>query len=210
LFKPIKNLLAVYSSFSSTADLSGYFLELSVRILNSSGRAAVLTPNKWFRAAYGEGLRRFLRASTKLHLVIDFGHAKNLFGNADTFPACLVFSQAHEDLDGQASLRFVRAFDQDRTQHSLLELVASHASLVTYDSLAANGWVFNDSRVSRILDNMRERSLTLTEYVGRTPLYGLKTGLNEAFYMDEGTAQAVITGEPHSSIQRSQYIPRVA
>jgi len=198
LFKPIKNLLTVYESYKSTADISVFFLELSVRILALSGIAALLTPNKWFRAAYGEELRVYIRSCARLYLIIDFGHAKRLFGDADTFPACLILSRAEKRLSDQTTLRFVRAFDEDRARISLDKLVSTFATEVTYANLDKFGWSFNDTNVERILSTMRANSRPLADYVGGLPLYGLKTGLNEAFYLEESAATAVMTEEPQS------------
>jgi hypothetical protein len=34
---------------------------------------------------------------------------------------------------------------------------------------------------------IRERCVALTEFVGTKPMYGIKTGFNEAFLIDDGT-----------------------
>jgi hypothetical protein len=56
----------------------------------SIGAAVVLYPvwlaMKWLKAAYGEQIRRFLAQSTRVELVVDFGHAKQIFQEADVFP----------------------------------------------------------------------------------------------------------------------------
>ncbi|HEY5911139.1 MAG TPA: Eco57I restriction-modification methylase domain-containing protein [Verrucomicrobiae bacterium] len=199
LFKSIKNLLAVYASFRSTADISVFFLELSVRLLSTSGRSAILTPNKWFRAAYGDALRRYLRNSARLHLVIDFGHSKNLFRDADTFPACLVLSRVNSAVTDDTTLRFVRAFDEDRRDHSLQELIASYHTEVSHRGLSDVGWVFNDPDVEAVLNTMRTGGKQLAEVIGSSPLYGLKTGFNDAFYLSDGMAQQVLAEEPESA-----------
>jgi len=49
-----------------------------------------LTPNKWFRADYADGLRSYLRRKCRVALIVDFGHSKTLFPEADTFPAAIV------------------------------------------------------------------------------------------------------------------------
>jgi hypothetical protein len=198
LLKPFKNLLAVYSSFSSTADLSVFFLELSVRLLSLNGRCALLTPNKWFRAAYGERLRVHLREQGKLYLVIDFGHSKTLFEDADTFPACVVLGRVSIMVDDNTPLRFVRADDLDRHSHSLQELIAARAIVVLHGGLGKSGWIFNEGRVEQFLNAMRIRGIGLEESIGSPPLYGLKTGLNEAFYLDDDRARSIISEEPTS------------
>ena len=61
ILKPVKNLLSVYPSFKGTADLSVFFLDRSLQVTSQTGRVALLTPNKWFKADYAEALRTTLR-----------------------------------------------------------------------------------------------------------------------------------------------------
>ena len=198
LFKPWKKLLSIYSSYQSTADLSVFFLELSVRILCFSGRVAILTPNKWFRAAYGEKLRSFLRGVTRVHLVIDFGHSKDLFPDADTFPAGIILSRQPNTVPDEVLLSFLRATDEDRRRLPLSSLISHEATSVSHGGLVALGWTFTDQRAEQLIGEIRSRGLPLAQCVGSPPLYGLKTGLNDAFYLDDSLAQSIIAAEPQS------------
>ena len=199
LFRPIKKTLSTYLSFQSTADLSVFFMELCVRMLAPSARAAILTPNKWFRASYGEELRKFLRKFAKLQLIIDFGHAKKLFVGVDTFPACTVFSRVEGGSAMENSfVRFVRANDEDRRELELSELIAKKAKEILLKNLSDSGWIFNDNRVDAIIGQMRANAKHLSEVVGSSPLYGIKTGLNDAFYLTESGAKEILSSETQS------------
>jgi len=88
--KPIlrRNFPPVYVS---SADLYVYFFARTHQILRPGGTACVISSNKWLKAGYGEPLRRFFAESAWVASVVDFGHAKQIFQEADVFPSILVF-----------------------------------------------------------------------------------------------------------------------
>ena len=55
--------LAHYQTFCSTADLYINFIEKGLGLLNENGIFGMIVSNKWLRAAYGRGLREFLKES---------------------------------------------------------------------------------------------------------------------------------------------------
>ena len=46
--------------------------------------------NKWMKASYGEPLRRHFAEQAWVESVVDFGHAKQIFEDADVFPCIIV------------------------------------------------------------------------------------------------------------------------
>ncbi|TNE43156.1 MAG: hypothetical protein EP343_34685 [Deltaproteobacteria bacterium] len=195
-FRPLKPLLATYSSFASTADLSVYFIELSVRILQYSGRVGLLTPNKWFRAKYGSGLREFIQMNALVSLIVDFGHAKNLFEGADTFPAAVVLELSSQDTSNK-TFQFVRAFDKDRKIHSLDTLVKNQSIEVPFTNLTNKSWRFDSVAVSQVIRAISDRGVKLRDYIKATPKYGLKTGFNEAFYLSANLEDSLLQEFPN-------------
>ncbi len=79
-----------YRAFDGTADLYVYFYELGMNLLKPGGRLCFIVTNKWMRAGYGEALRRFFAESAWVESVVNFGHAKQIFEDADVFPSILV------------------------------------------------------------------------------------------------------------------------
>ena len=72
------------------ADLYVYFYELGLRVLKPGGRLSFIVTNKWMKAGYGEPLRRFFGEQAWVESVVDFGHAKQIFEDADVFPSIIV------------------------------------------------------------------------------------------------------------------------
>ena len=79
-----------YKSFDGVADLFVYFYELGLNILRPGGRLGFIVTNKWLKAGYGEALRRLYGEAAWVESVVDFGHAKQIFPDADVFPCILV------------------------------------------------------------------------------------------------------------------------
>ncbi|WP_397383697.1 Eco57I restriction-modification methylase domain-containing protein, partial [Prosthecobacter sp.] len=91
LLTPYKPWLeAHYASYHGMADLYVYFYELGQRLLKPGGLLSYIVTNKWMKAGYGEPLRRFFRDQTWIRSVVDFGHAKQIFEEADVFPCIIV------------------------------------------------------------------------------------------------------------------------
>jgi hypothetical protein len=193
---PIKSLLRAYQAFDSTADSSVYFLERSLQTTRPGGRAALLTPNKWFRATYAEGIRRLLREKARMDLLIDFGHSRTLFPDADTFPAAVVFQPALSSVGDTEPVRFVLARDSDRRDRDLADLVRSTCTPVPHRNLRPDRWRLEDSRLSRLVDRLINTGQRLESYLGQPVVRGLLTGFNEAFYLDTAQRDAHVADDP--------------
>lgn len=57
-------------------------------------------------------------------------------------------------------------------------------------------WSLEPPEVDDLMRKIRERGTSLAEFVGTKPMYGIKTGLNEAFLIDEATRAALIREDP--------------
>jgi hypothetical protein len=79
-----------FRAYHGMADLYVYFHERGLQILRPGGRLAFVVTNKWMKAGYGEPLRRLFGESAWVEQVVDFGHAKGFFPDADVFPCFLV------------------------------------------------------------------------------------------------------------------------
>jgi Eco57I restriction-modification methylase len=87
-YKPY--LQGAYKTYHGVADLYVYFYELGMRVLRPGGRLSFVVTNKWLKAAYGEPLRRFFAENAWVESIVDFGHAKQIFEDADVFPSIIV------------------------------------------------------------------------------------------------------------------------
>jgi adenine-specific DNA-methyltransferase len=67
------------------------------------------------------------------------------------------------------------------------------------DALADNGWTLSDATTQQLLVKLRAAGKPLREYVQDKIFYGIKTGLNEAFVIDEPTRARLVAADPRSA-----------
>lgn len=62
--------------------------------------------------------------------------------------------------------------------------------------LGEEAWVLEPPDVAALLRKIKERGVPLVDYAGVSPLYGIKTGFNEAFLIDTPTRDRLVSEDP--------------
>jgi len=184
--------------YVSTADLYVYFFARTQQILRPGGTACVISSNKWLKAGYGEPLRRFFAESAWVASVVDFGHAKQIFQDADVFPSILVFLKPTADLP-PATARVCAIPREQLRLHDLSRQVEDDGFAMPRDRLGAAAWTLEPPGVVALLDKIRKAGVPLKEFAGTVPLMGIKTGFNDAFLLDTPTKERLVAADPKSS-----------
>ncbi len=180
-----------YTTYSGTADLYVYFIEKSLSLLKTKGVYSIIVANKWMRANYGENLRKFLKTK-RIYKIVDFGDLP-VFKSATTYPCILKLSNEKPknlSVSQLKSLDFV----------SLSDAVKKNSYTVDLNSLDDKGWSLSNQKESALLDKIKKAGIPLGEYVEGKIYYGIKTGLNEAFVIDEKTKNRLVA-EDHKSAE---------
>jgi hypothetical protein len=195
--KPIlrRNFPQVYVA---TADLYVYFYARTHQILRPGGTACFISSNKWLKAGYGEALRRFFGLSTWVESVVDFGHAKQIFQDADVFPSILVFRKPSAEAPPPTAR--VCAIPRERLRlDDLSRQVETEGFEVPRDQLGSDTWTLEPPGVLALLEKIRRVGIPLREVAGAEPLSGTKTGFNDAFLLDTATKERLVAAEPKSA-----------
>ncbi|MFP4063409.1 MAG: hypothetical protein ACLFS2_11525 [Halochromatium sp.] len=74
--------------------------------------------------------------------------------------------------------------------------VHEHAYPVPWRRYSAEPWSLEPPEVDTLMQRIRERGVPLAEFLGVKPVYGMKTGFNEAFLIDDSTRTALIRDDP--------------
>jgi hypothetical protein len=196
---------ASYKAYHGTADLYVYFYELGLNVLTPGGRLSFIVTNKWMKAAYGEPLRRFFAESSWLESVIDFGHAKQIFEDADVFPSIIV---ARRPADGPSpeSTR-VCAIPREQLRVNDLNLqISAEGVTIERSRLASDAWSLEPKAVHELIKKIRSRGVPIADFGGVKPFYGVKTGFNDAFLIDSATRNALISEDPRSATLIKPYL----
>ncbi len=196
LLSPIKPYLQQhYQTYHGMADLYVYFYERGVETLRPGGRLAFVVTNKWMKAGYAEPLRKFFGEKTWVEQVVDFGHAKQFFKDADVFPSFLVLRRPIEGARRDIARVCVIPRDTVRIDE-LKNQVETKGTTLDMSSVSGEGWSLEANEGKDLLTKIRARGTPLREYLGYSPLSGIKTGFNEAFLVDSLTRQELIKGDP--------------
>jgi fido (protein-threonine AMPylation protein) len=193
--KPVKPYLEKrYAVASDRADLYCYFYELGLALLKPGGRLGYISSSTFFKTGSGEPLRRHLLAKSQLRALVDFGDIQ-VFEGVTTYPAIVVLDRADAP-DPQAPIRFL-ALDAAMPE-SLAAEFQQHAGTMPQGQLGTDSWRLEDTRLARLRTKLTQGQPTLKDAYG-SPLYGIKTGLNEAFVVDRATRDRLIAADPRSA-----------
>lgn len=176
-----KYILKYTNVATSTADLYVYFYELSIRLLVSEGLLGFITPNKWMERKYGVNLRKYLKDYNILE-IINYGEL-SIFDDASTEPATLLLKNEINNED--ISYLMVK---------SLEEAQSLNYNKVKYkkETLSNEIWKFTNPIVSSILTKFKDTKTTISAYTNGGIYYGIKTGFNQAFIIDNKTHNEII------------------
>ncbi len=183
--------------FDGSADLYVYFYARAQQLLRPGGSACFISSNKWMKAGYGEPLRRFFARSAWVELVVDFGHAKQIFQEADVFPSILLVRRPGKETPPPTA--HVCAIPRDNLRLDDLTRQVKHDGFtVPRDRLGADAWTLESPGVVALLEKIRKARIALSEFVRNVPIYGIKTGFNDAFLIDSVTKERLVEADPRS------------
>lgn len=180
-----------FSVYNGVADLYAYFIEKGVSLLRQGGFFSYIVANKWFRANYGKPLRQWMKQQHILE-IIDFGDLP-VFKQATTYPCIIVIQKKAPGPTFRASI--IKTLDfSDLQAH-----VCQHRHDVRQDALGESGWSLANRSIQDVFDKLHKTGVPLGEYVDGKIFYGIKTGLNEAFVIDDATREKLIADNPKSA-----------
>ena len=193
LIKAIKPGLkrAYPATYDGSADLYVYFYDQGLKLLKPGGRLSYVVTNKWMRAGYAEGLRGVFADQAWVEFVADFGHAKKFFPDADVFPSVVV---VRKPLPGAApaDTQVCVIPRDDVPEKGLDEAVTKATYPLPRRHFTKESWTLEPPNVVALLGKIKFRGTPLKNYVGASPFYGIKTGLNEAFLVDTVTREPTL------------------
>jgi type I restriction-modification system DNA methylase subunit len=194
-FKDLKDYLkAKYTSHDERSDLYVYFIELEHKLLNSSGHFGMIVSNKFLRANYGKPLRDFLNKKATVDQVGDFAGLP-VFQGATVRTIVLLTSLKKKKecpvfyspppLTGKFYAIANRTI-------SVEQAISQTTYEIARDALAITGWSFAKTDASTLLARLHSDCISLEKYCDGQIGYGIKTGLEEAFVIDEKTKDKII------------------
>jgi SAM-dependent methyltransferase len=184
-----------FQSYHGLADLYVYFFERGLGLLRPGGRLSFVVTNKWLRAGYSEPLRRLLSAEAWLETLVDLGHAKKIFEDADVFPSIVVLAKPRPE--GKPPIPRVSVISRDDVRLDDLEQqVEEEGFELPRERLSAAPWMPEPDAVRALLAKIQGRGIPLAEYASLKTLRGVLTGFNEAFLVSSALRDRLIAEDP--------------
>ena len=193
LIKPVKPYLEQkYVVADERTDLYAYFFERGASVLKDGGRLGYISSSTFFRTGSGEKLRIFLGDNVAIEAVIDFGDLQ-IFEGVTTYPAIITLRKG-KSADGVLEfLKIAGDLPKDLDAAFAVDAIAMPRA-----RLGVGSWQFEDDHMARLRKKIVDDRKTLGEVYG-APLYGIKTGLNEAFIINQATHDRLVKQDKKSA-----------
>ena len=173
-----------YEVYNKTADLYCLFYERGCQLLKKKGLLGFIASNKWLKVNYGIQLRKYLTTNANPYILIDFPGVP-VFEDATVDPQILLLSK--EPYSG-------KTFACACKQTSDIALFIEENKKET--TFGEDAWTIPDES-SAIFEKMNV-GIPLKD-LPITINYGIKTGFNDAFFIDGATRSQLIAEDPKST-----------
>jgi len=175
-----KDLLSQhYDVFNRVADLYTYFYERGIKLMKDDAVLSYITSNKFFRARYGVSLRTYLKSTTALKSVVNFGD-KHVFEAITN--TVVITATKKKQTDAVFSY-------SDNIEHSTGEFVQAN--------LNDTEWTIGAESIINLKLKIESTGLQLKDWDIKMN-YGIKTGFNEAFMVDADTKNEIVNSDEKS------------
>jgi TaqI-like C-terminal specificity domain/Eco57I restriction-modification methylase len=156
---------------------------------------AFISPNKWFRAKYGEKLRKHIAETCQIHSITDFGELP-VFKSAATFP--MIFIGQNGKIVNQSTL-LTQVKSLEPPYPDILEIIRDKGRTLANNAINGSNWILVDTSSASRMKKMEETGIPLGEYVKGNIYRGVLTGFNKAFVIDDAKRAELIAQDPKSA-----------
>ena len=182
-----------YTVYHGVLDLYGYFFELGKRLLKKDGRLAYISSSTFFKTGSGRLLRKFLSTELTIEKVVDFGDIQ-VFEGVTTYPAILVFKNSVQCHDHKIEILSLK----NKLPDNLQLMFEQQKGFMRQLQLNEANWHLEDEKTCDLRKKIMLGCRVLKD-VYSSPMYGIKTGYNEAFVIDKSTRDSIVRSDPKSS-----------
>ena len=183
---------ATFATYAARGDVYCFFYERGAGLLRQGGTLIYITSNKWMRAGYGKNLRELFISKVRIDEILDFGGI--LVFNSATVDTCTLrlSKNAPQKNFPSSYMRSTFAFDC-----SLAAFAESNSSIFKLPSDPSQSWAVLSSARQAIREQVSALGIPIRKWnvhIG----YGIKSGLNEAYYLTREQHDRMIEQDPAS------------
>ncbi len=181
-----------YEVFERTSDIYCLFFEKGFELLKPKGKLCFITSNQWLQTNYGKKLRNWFISKADPQLLVNFGGVK-VFKDA-TVDSAVFLLQKQPCCFRLKACELPNEFLLGTTK--IGEYVHKNTILLT--DLQVDRWVIADLETLQLKEKIRQVGSFLKNWNVKIN-YGIKTGLNEAFIIDEKTRNKLVAKDSKSA-----------
>ncbi len=180
---------AGFQTYSKSSDIYCLFYERGNQILKSNGYLTFITSNSWLRSIYGDLLKKFFIQNMQPLCLMNIEDIQ-VFAEATVESNILILQKAKNETPF-----LVANLSDDYVINSSLSNYFKEKSFI-YNIPETSEWNIGNERTGLLKLKIEHNSKQLKEFDIRIN-FGIKTGLNEAFIVDEKTKDKLILEDPN-------------
>ncbi len=180
-------------SYHGVADLYVYFFDQGLRQLRQNGRLSYICSNSWLQTNFAQPLRKLIRTETSVETLIDLGNNRTFVEAPDVCPSIFVISKTLPATDHHfACAVFSRGESPELNSGTL----ATKWITITQSDQPDAGWQLEEEENRQLFTKLMAAGIPLVSFVNGAVYYGVKTGLNDAFFIDDAIRNDLIKIDP--------------
>jgi len=166
-----------YVVYTGKADLFVYFFEKGLNLLKKNGELGYISSNKFTKANYGKKLRGYILKTLIFQKYVDHTWDK-IFDNATVHSSIVILKKEKANKTNKILVNNEFEIEQSR--------------------LNADTWSFERPEILNLKDKLDNSGLKLKRISDLKINYGIKTGFNDAFFIDEKIKTKLIEDDPRN------------
>ena len=191
-----------YKAHEERADLYAYFVERALQVLKVDRFLGMIVSNKFIKAKYGRPLREIMHEVATINTIADFAGA-NVFVGATVRTVVLFLRKGLSKRSQQAIYvpvpkgEVVSAMAAGRL--SVSDYAQDCCYSLSQSALTPEEWQLRPKEHNALMHKIRDHAVPLAKWLGQSALFGLKTGFNKAFVINESERERLIGLDSHSA-----------
>lgn len=181
---------ANFKTYRKTGDIYTLFYEKGLSLLKHKGTLTYITSNTWMRTNFGEGLREFFISDSNPEILLNFEDTR-IFPTATVEVNIMVTKKENWNNNLTAV-----AIKGDYIPGNSINDYLNNKRIVLYD-LDKESWIIVDNEDFQIKNEIESKGLQLKDWNVEMN-FALKSGLNDAFFINEETKNKLIESDRNS------------
>ncbi|MCP4599812.1 MAG: N-6 DNA methylase [Proteobacteria bacterium] len=182
-----------YQSYKGTADICIYFIERGLKLLKENGKLGFITSGTLVSADYAVPFRKWLPTIARFEKVVNFGENQPFKDAEMAWPTISILTKSIDNFS------FPAFFMYQDIPSSIENAIAEDGVMCDDTVFRREEWRFQSLHVTKLFDQINSTEKKLEDYDEFQIYYGIKTGFNPAFFLDQNQRDELIKEHPEAS-----------